>query len=271
MKTRILVAVIGLPLLLIALLVPTTIPTLLLVAALCVIGAYELLYNTGIAKHFRLFLWSSLMAVGVCIWSFLGLPATFGKVLALLFVSALFAELLAAHTKLKLRTVTVAVLAGAVIPYLLSSIIRLRCLENGAFYVLVPFILSMVPDSGAYFVGKAMGKRKLAPVISPKKTVEGAIGGLLSGAAAMVIFGLILQLFFGFTVNYLFAVIYGILGSAMSIFGDLSFSVIKRQVQIKDFGNLLPGHGGVLDRFDSTTFVAALTEVLLLLIPFAVK
>lgn len=271
MKTRILVAVIGLPLLLLALLVPTPIPTLIFVCALCVIGAYELMYNTGLARHYRLLLWSSVMAVGVCVWSFFGLPATFGKIIALLYTIALFGEMLAAQTKLKFRTVCVAVFAGVVFPYLLSSLIRLRCYENGVFYVLVPFILSMVPDSGAYFIGKAMGKHKLAPVISPKKTVEGAIGGLFTGAVAMVLYALILQLFFRFQVNYIFALIYGLLGSAMSIFGDLSLSVIKRQVQIKDFGNLLPGHGGVLDRFDSTTFVAVLTEVLLLTIPFAVR
>ena len=271
MKTRVIVAAIGLPLLLAVLLVPTAVPTAVLVAVLCVIGAYELMYNTGLARHFRLLLWSCAMAVGICVWSYFGLPATFGRVLCLLYALALFAELLAAHTKLKLRTVCYAVLAGAVIPYLLCSVIRLRCFENGAFYVLVPFILSMVPDSGAYFVGRAMGKHKLAPVISPKKTVEGAVGGLLAGALAMVLYGLILQLFFQFRVNYFFAVVYGILGSAVSVFGDLSFSVIKRQTQIKDFGNLLPGHGGVLDRFDSTTFVAALTEVLVLVLPFAVK
>lgn len=271
MKTRILVAVIGLPLLLLVLLVPTAVPTLLFVSVLCVIGAYELMFHSGLAKHGRLLLWSSIMAVLICVWSFFGMPAIFGRVIAVLYLVALFAEMFAAHTELKLQTVGVAVFAGVVIPYLLSAIIRLRCYENGAFYVLVPFILSMVPDSGAYFVGRAMGKHKLAPIISPKKTVEGAIGGLIAGALAMVIYGLILQSFFGFRVNYFFAVIFGILGSAVSVFGDLSFSVIKRQVQIKDFGNLLPGHGGVLDRFDSTTFVAALTEAMLFLIPFAVK
>lgn len=271
MKTRILVAAIGLPLLLLALLVPTTIPTAVLVAALCVIGAYELMYHTGLAKNPKLLLTSCIMAVGICVCSVFSLPAAVLQTLLFLYLVALFAQMLAAHTKLKLRTVCVAFFAGAVIPYLLSAVIRLRCLENGAFYVLVPFILSMVPDSGAYFVGRAMGKHKLAPIISPKKTVEGAVGGLIAGAAAMVIYGLVLQLFFGFQVNYFFAIIYGIFGSAISVFGDLSFSVIKRQVQIKDFGNLLPGHGGVLDRFDSTTFVAALTEVLMLSIPFAVK
>lgn len=271
MKTRILVAAIGLPILLLILLVPTPIPTAAAVTVLSIIGVYEMLYNTKLVRHFRLLLWSCLMAIGVCVWSALDMNAALGRALVLAFVCALFGEMLAAHTKLKLRSICVALMAGAVIPYLLGAIIRLRCYENGAFYVLVPFILSMVPDSGAYFIGRAMGKHKLAPVISPKKTVEGAVGGLITGALAMVLYGVILQLFFKFEVNYIFAAIYGLVGAAMSIFGDLSFSVIKRQVGIKDFGNLLPGHGGALDRFDSTTFVAPLTEVLLLLIPFAVK
>lgn len=275
MKTRIIVAAIGLPLLLVALLVPTPIPTLVLVSLLSVIGAYELLYNAKYARNLFLMVLASAMGVGVCIWSFFDLPASFGKVLFLLFFVALFAKMLIDAGKeknsLKLRTVGIVLIAGALIPYLLSAIVRLRCLENGAFYVLVPFILSMVPDSGAYFVGRAMGKHKLAPVISPNKTVEGAVGGLITGALAMVLYGLILQLIFKFEVNYFFAVIYGILGAVISIFGDLTFSAMKRQVGIKDFGNLLPGHGGVLDRFDSTAFVAPLVEVLLLLIPFAVK
>ena len=271
MKTRILVAAVGLPLLLVVLLVPTPIPTAVTVALMCIIGAYELMFNTGLAKHIRLLVYACVMAIGICVWSVTGTSHTLGRLFAILFLIALFAEMLAAHTNLKLRTVCVALLAGAVIPYLLSALIRIRCFENGAFYVLVPLILSMVPDSGAYFVGKAMGKHKLAPVISPKKTVEGAIGGLIAGALAMVLYGLILQLFFKFSVNYFFAVCFGLIGSAVSVFGDLSFSVIKRQTKIKDFGNLLPGHGGILDRFDSTSFVAPVTEVLLLLIPFAVK
>lgn len=271
MKSRIIVAAIGLPLLLAALLVPTAIPTLFLVCALSVIGAYELMFNTGLAKHFRLLVWSSLMAIGICIWSYFGMPAAFGRILAMLYLIALSAELLAAPEKLKFRTLCVAVFAGIVLPYLFSSLLRLRCSNNGVFYVLVPLILSMVPDTGAYFIGKAMGKHKLAPVISPKKTVEGAIGGLFAGAVAMVLYALILRLFFQFRVNFVYALIYGLFGSVISVVGDLTFSVIKRQTQIKDFGNLLPGHGGVLDRFDSTTFVAVLTEVLLLTIPFAVK
>ena len=98
-----------------------------------------------------------------------------------------------------------------------------------------------------------------------------AIGGVLAAVIGMLLFSLILDLAFGFTVRYGYALIYGVVGSAVSVFGDLCFSVIKRQNGIKDYGNLIPGHGGVLDRFDSMVIVAPVTEAMLILIPLAVK
>ena len=87
----------------------------------------------------------------------------------------------------------------------------------------------------------------------------------------MIIYGLILQYSFDFNVNYLAAILYGVIGSIAGVFGDLCFSTIKRQTGIKDYGNLIPGHGGILDRFDSTTIIAPLVEILLILLPVAVK
>ena len=142
---------------------------------------------------------------------------------------------------------------------------------TGRYFILIPFILAFLSDSGAYFAGCYLGKHKLAPAISPKKTIEGAIGGVLAAVAFMLLYTLILQLAFDFKVNYGFALIYGVVGSVASVFGDLCFSVIKRQTGIKDYGNLIPGHGGVLDRFDSMIIVAPVTEAMLILIPLAVK
>ena len=271
MKQRIIVAAIGLPLLLVIVLVLPPVATAILVAAMCGIAAYELLYRTGLLKHLRILIYTILAAVAVCAWSWLGRNPAIGGAAVLLFLCALFGEMLAAHSTLKFRSVCLALFAGLGIPYLLGALIRLRCMDNGRFFILVAFLLTMVPDSGAYFIGRAMGKRKLAPIISPNKTVEGAVGGMICSVAAMLLYSLVLQLAFKLEVSYLFAIIYGLLGAAGSVLGDLAFSVIKRQTKIKDYGNLLPGHGGILDRFDSTMLVAPLVELLILVIPFATK
>ena len=271
MKTRILVAAIGLPLLLLIVLVLPPVGTAILVAAMSILAVYELLIGAGFCKHPRILVYACLAAFAVCLWSWLELSRAIGMITVLLFLCALFGEMLASHTQLSFLTVCAAVFAGLVIPYLLGALIRLRVMEDGKFYVLLVFVLTMIPDSGAYFAGRAFGKHKLCPVISPHKTVEGAIGGVAATVIFVVLYALVMQLAFGFKVNYLLAIVYGILGAGASMLGDLTFSVIKRQAQIKDYGNLLPGHGGILDRFDSTTVVAPLVEVLILLIPFAVK
>lgn len=271
MKTRILVAAVGLPLLLAVVLLLPSVGTAILVAAMCILAVYELLIGTGFLKQVRIFLYTCCMALAVCLWSWLEMPKAFGMMAFLVYLCALFGELLAAHAELKFRSICLAIFAGLVLPYLLGALIRLRVMENGKFYILAAFVLTMVPDSGAYFAGMAFGKHKLCPVISPHKTVEGAIGGAVSTVVFMVLYALILQLGFQFRVNYLYAVIYGLLGAGASMLGDLTFSVIKRQAKIKDYGSLLPGHGGILDRFDSTTVVAPLVEALLLIAPFAVK
>ena len=122
-------------------------------------------------------------------------------------------------------------------------------------------------DAGAYFAGLRFGKHKLAPVVSPNKTIEGVFGGLAGAPIGMLIYTIILDLPLKLDVNYGIALLYGIVGSAVGTFGDLCFSIIKRQTGIKDYANLIPGHGGVLDRFDSLTMVAPLMEALLLILP----
>ena len=125
-------------------------------------------------------------------------------------------------------------------------------------------------DSGAYFAGCYLGKHKLAPVISPKKTWEGVAGGAAAAILVMLLYALILDLAFGYEVSLGAAILYGLVGTAVDVLGDLTFSVIKRQTGIKDYGFLLPGHGGILDRFDSMMLVAPLMEILLRMLPFAV-
>ena len=187
------------------------------------------------------------------------------------FTGLLFSELLISHAKLDFRKIAVCLAGGLLVPFLLSSISRIRVGYSGVFFVLLPFLIAFMSDSGAYFAGRYLGKHKLAPTISPNKTVEGVIGGVVSAVIGMQIFCVILDLGFHFEVSYLNALAYGIFGSLVGVFGDLSFSAIKRQVGIKDYGNLIPGHGGIMDRFDSMLFVAPVTEALLLLLPVAVR
>ena len=118
-------------------------------------------------------------------------------------------------------------------------------------------------DTGAYFTGRAFGKHKLAPYISPKKTVEGAVGGVIFAEAAMLLLAWLYSLAADalghpIVVNYAAILIVTPVLSVFSIVGDLSASVIKRQYKVKDYGSIMPGHGGIMDRFDSVLMVAPL-------------
>ena len=266
MKARILVAVIGLPILLAVLLFLPAWAAAAVTGLICALASYELLCGTGLIKNLRIMVITSVMAMFVCLWSVLGRSPLAMQAGIFLFFLALCLELLVANTKLDFSLICLAIFAGVGIPYLLSSILRIMQLENGRILVLVPFVMTMVPDSGAFFVGCAFGKHKLAPEISPKKSVEGVFGGVAAGIAGMFLFCLVVHLT-GLRCNWQWVAVYGLLGALGSVIGDLVFSTIKRQTGIKDFGHFLPGHGGALDRFDSLVLVAPMTELLMALIP----
>lgn len=271
MKLRMLAAALLLPLLLVVLLALPALFTMVLVGLMTAVAVYELLWGTGLVKQPRLVAYSAVMGFFAAVWSFCGMSYVWFLLGILLFSSALFAEVLASHGKLPFSTFALCAVGGMLIPFLLTALVRIRCMEQGKALVLIPFAVAFLSDSGAYFAGRFFGKHKLAPVISPNKTIEGMVGGVLAGILGMIIFCLVLQLAFGFRINYAFAVLYGFIGSQAGVFGDLAFSAIKRQTGIKDYGNLIPGHGGVLDRFDSMVIIAPLVEALLILIPVAVK
>ena len=153
------------------------------------------------------------------------------------------------------------------IPFFLSSFLRIRQMEHWQYLILLPLEAAFLSDAFALFAGMAFGKHKLAPELSPKKTVEGAVGGFAGAVVCTLVYGAVLQFGFQVPVNYLYLAVYGALGSAASELGDLAFSYIKREYGLKDFGNILPGHGGILDRFDSVIFCAPLMELLLHVLP----
>ena len=244
--------------------------TAILFGLICAIGAYELLKGTGLVKNIRLVAYSALCALGVSIWSFYAMPYPWFLGGLLTLTGLLFGEILLSKAKLSVRSISLCAFGGFFVPYLLCAVVRIFALEAGRYLIYAPFIAAFMSDTSAYFVGRFFGKHKLAPIISPKKTVEGLIGGFAGAILSMLLYCLILQFACNLQVNYLYALIYGLLGSGAGVFGDLSFSAIKRHVGIKDYGNLIPGHGGVLDRFDSVIMVAPLFELLFILIPLAV-
>ncbi len=140
---------------------------------------------------------------------------------------------------------------------MLSFIYQIRALNDGLYLVWLVFFSSWGCDTCAYCVGMLLGKHKLAPVLSPKKSIEGSIGGVLGAALLGAGYGLVLLQFFGYGVNcaFEFAIICGC-GAIFSQLGDLAASGIKREYGIKDYSTLIPGHGGILDRFDSVIITA---------------
>ena len=150
---------------------------------------------------------------------------------------------------------------------MLSYMVQIRALPNGAFLVWLVFISSWGCDTCAYCVGMLFGKHKMAPVLSPKKSVEGAVGGVIGAALIGMIYALVFRNHLTVFRNPLFAMaMTGALGGLISMVGDLTASAIKRNYGIKDYGTLIPGHGGILDRFDSVIITAPLVYYLVLLL-----
>lgn len=150
------------------------------------------------------------------------------------------------------------------IPVMISFIFKTReTIAFGQWLAWMVYVSSWGSDTCAYAVGRLFGRHKLAPNLSPKKSVEGSVGGIIGSALIGVIFGLIMSNFTGKSENLIiiFAVIGG-LGSVISQIGDLAASGIKRNYDIKDYGHLIPGHGGILDRYDSIIITAPIVYFL---------
>ena len=272
MFKRVMVAVVGLPLLIVILGWAPSWATMLLLAAMCAIGAWELMHAAAGEKGRPLIPLTVIAAalVPVCVYleesianaALTALPVLpFVGLLGAVFLFVIFALAIRRYDEergIPFASITCAVFAGLVFPLMLSCLLRLRMMPaTGMLNVFLPLAISFGSDTFALFAGMLCGRHKLAPKVSPKKTVEGAVGGLIGG-----MFGMAVMMFVGGAVisdAYLGpqeVVLFGIIGSVISQIGDLSFSVIKREFGVKDYGNLLPGHGGILDRFDSVTFAA---------------
>ena len=195
-------------------------------------------------------------------------------ILTFLFLALGFAVGLFYYKKLSYLSLAYAMFGTTLITFGMTAV-PIACCTNGisvSFYFVLIFLLPWMADGGGYFIGSYMGKHKLCPNISPKKTVEGVLGGVVFCVASAMLMGLIFQFLIldksKVRVNFTLLVIVAILDSVLSILGDLSFSLIKRTLKIKDYGSIFPGHGGMLDRCDSIIFTAPLVVALAQITPF---
>ena len=194
-----------------------------------------------------------------------------GVVYLIALVLVLLLAMLKGYAYTTFEDVAVSVFAGALVPFGFSVFIRLRDMfqieQFGIYLIFYGLICALATDSGAQLAGMAFGKHKMSPNISPKKTVEGAIGGLIFSlilnAVAMILYNRLADFKIDeFAVTVLLAACLPV--SFLGMMGDLSASVLKRNFGVKDFGKIFPGHGGVMDRFDSSMFTLPVTYALAL-------
>ncbi len=234
---------------------------LIATGAVSVIGMYELYKVFKIQNN-------AIAYVGyiASVVYFLNLKFSFIADVKMLFLLALIVMLFIfvfSYPKVHATQLMAAFFAIFYVALMLSCVYLTRELEAGKYLVWLIFICSWVCDTCAYFVGVKFGKHKMAPVLSPKKSKEGAIGGIVGSAVIALLFGIIFgrNMDMSFTQILLFPVICAI-GGFISMIGDLAASAIKRFYEIKDYGNLIPGHGGILDRFDSVIITAPIVYYL---------
>ena len=259
--SRLLVSVVGVPLLLWVVLAAPTIVMTLALMLLAGIAAEELMKCVGVKPHVYLRNWTMAAAMFS-----VGSYAVFEYSTAVIwtvYLVAIFIYAIVKAGEVKFLHITAGIFAAVVIPYSFSAFLRLEAAGFHRAYLLLPFILSFACDTFAYIVGCSIGKHKLAPKVSPKKSVEGSVGGLLGNVLCGCIFVFVMNRWFGGAISYGGMVLLALVCGVVAQVGDLSFSLIKREFGIKDYGKLFLAHGGVLDRFDSVLFVTPVIEIIL--------
>ena len=220
-------------------------------------------FKSGISGTICGFFCAGFISYAIYLRSF---EALLGAVFACVFINALLSVI--RHKKFDFLNMAAMSFATIYIVFAMNYICRIRDLDYGLHYLFIAFISAWVSDTGAYFCGNFFGKHKLIEDISPKKTVEGAIGGILCCAVGGIVFGMVEQFAFGHGANYVMLAIVCAVGSVFGQIGDLTASMMKRKFEIKDFSNIMPGHGGITDRFDSVMMTAPYTFYAILLMNF---
>ena len=274
MLKRVLTAIVAICVLIPCLILSDTIIFPIACSIVALIALYEITGCIGVRKKWLIsgmtFLYGALVCV-VVIAYFVGVKNSaefysifsmeklvvmmFGATFAYIFLTCCFTMLTLGEIKFLQAAELIAWTLYIMIGIMSIALLR-RQGDAGVYLYGLIFIGAWMTDTGAYFVGVLFGKHKLIPEVSPKKTIEGAFGGILGCIAGFVLYGFIIQSVCDVKVNYIAMIVIAAVIAVVSQFGDLVASYIKREREIKDFGFIFPGHGGVLDRFDSIIAVA---------------
>ncbi|MBQ1536137.1 MAG: phosphatidate cytidylyltransferase [Ruminococcus sp.] len=261
MSTRIKSAAVALVIAIVLLILHDTFVFNIALGFITAMAIWEIFRATKFDKHFK---------VCVACYAFVGLDAlmpalhahgwmTFfnSQLYYLLFIVAVCILYLSDHKNFTYTDFFVMIGVTSLVNYCMHPLIDMSRRGGGVFLLVITLCGAWLADSGAYFAGTFLGKTKLCPEISPKKTVEGLIGGVISNGVIMLIVSLVYRyLFKGLPVRFGWIFVAGMMCALIGLVGDLTASIIKRQTGIKDYGNIMPGHGGVMDRFDSVLLVA---------------
>ena len=260
--------------------VSNTIVYPIVVSVLAVISAYEVLKTLALQRIYTIsvpvYAIAAVMPMlAYVLGDILGREETlFIIILALvlfvlmmwMFFVAVFGRGIVSFTKISAGFVLVMYIVAC-----FSSLVIIRHIDNiGLFCLGMVLVGAWISDVFAYFTGVLFGKHKLIPEVSPKKTVEGSVGAIVCTTVLMMFYGFLVSLFTDLVPNYLVLAISGAILSVMGQIGDLIASVVKREYGVKDYGTLLPGHGGIMDRFDSILAVSGAAMIIsLLFAPFS--
>lgn len=248
----------------------------IVLALFSLIAVFELLRVMGAHKKWIISVPAYIIAPALPLCSYLVNNVEIEKLgymlwaLAVVFGYMLYAMSVAVFSKgtLSISTVAEVFLTFAYVVVSFTSLCLVRYLDHGMFLLGFVVIAAWICDSAAYIVGSLFGRHKLIPDVSPKKTVEGAIGGVVVTAIAAMLYGFIVDLAIeGITPDYLVLGLSGLILSVVAQLGDLIASLIKREHGVKDFGTLLPGHGGIMDRFDSLLAVSTIAMMICVAFP----
>lgn len=234
------------------------------IGILSILGLYEF-YKTSAVKGYKPFAYIGYLMTIIYYLILNNSNSTFYLHFMLVIATLLLLSIPVVNTKYNYIDGALTVFGFIYVAVFFSFIVKTNTLDHGKYYVWLIFISSWLCDTSAYYVGRIFGKHKLCPQVSPKKTIEGSIGGLLGSSIACGIFGFYLNsIGVGVPVYHLFII--GLVCGIVCQFGDLAASSIKRFSEVKDYSNLIPGHGGILDRFDSILFASVVVYYYIVII-----